>query len=198
MHLSRAVVLSGGPGAGKTTLLNALRQAGFPVVTESGRAIIQAQQQQGGRALPWADRQAFARAMLARDSAHYAANADAEGWVFFDRGIPDIRGYCRVAEIEEPPALDDCITRCRYYPTVFLAPPWPAIYAQDAERRQDFATATITFEHMRRVYTESGYRTLLLPCCDVAGRRDFVLRALEAGSGTASHQGTGGAPSDGL
>ncbi|WP_144401721.1 AAA family ATPase [Isoalcanivorax pacificus] len=198
MHLSRAVVLSGGPGAGKTTLLNALGQAGFPVVPESGRAIIQAQQQQGGRALPWADRQAFARAMLARDSAHYAANDDAEGWVFFDRGIPDIRGYCRVAEIEEPPALDDGITRCRYYPTVFLAPPWPAIYAQDAERRQDFATATTTFEHMRRVYTESGYRTLLLPCCDVAGRRDFVLRALEAGSGTASQQGTGGVPSAGL
>jgi len=198
MHLSKAVILSGGPGAGKTTLLHALRQAGFPVVPEAGRAIIRAQQQQGGRAVPWVDRQAFAREMLRQDSAHYAENAGSEGWVFFDRGIPDIRGYCRVAEIEEPQTLSDCIARCRYYHTVFLAPPWPAIYARDAERKQDFATAVATFEQMHRVYRECGYRTLLLPCCEVEGRRDFVLRALASGGGTASHQDTGGTPSAGL
>ena len=198
MQLPRAVILTGGPGAGKTTLLNALHRAGFPVVPEAGRAIIQAQQQQGGSALPWVDRQAFARAMLAWDRARYTTHASMTRWVFFDRGLPDIRGYCRVAGIGEPPGLDGYIARCRYHATVFLAPPWRAIYAQDAERKQDFGTAVATFEQMRAVYTECGYRTLRLPCCDVPARRDFVLRALGIAGGTASHRNTDGAPPAGL
>ena len=49
-------VLTGGPGSGKTTLLTALKNEGFEVMPESGRAIIQAEVEQCGSALPWADR----------------------------------------------------------------------------------------------------------------------------------------------
>jgi len=177
----RFVVVTGGPGAGKTTLIEALEAAGFGRTVEAGRAIIQAEVAAGGTSLPSADREAFADRMLDWERrSHEAARDRASvrgGPVFFDRGVPDVIGYRRLAGLPVPAALDRAARRLRYHRRVFLAPPWQEIFHADAERKQDFAEAVRTCEAMRAVYGEYGYEVVELPRVTVAERVAFVLAA---------------------
>ena len=45
---------------------------------------------------------------------------------------------------------------------MFIAPPWPDIYAQDTERRH-FAEAVRTYDAMVECYTSYRYRLIELP-----------------------------------
>ncbi|MEN3749717.1 AAA family ATPase [Sphingomonas sp. HF-S3] len=176
-------VITGGPGSGKSTLIDALRAAGHAVVAEAGRAVIREQGAAGGDALPWMDRVAFARAMLARD---LAAFRDAEGETFFDRGIPDIQGYLHLIGEAPLAEVDAAVRTCRYAGTIFIAPPWREIFVQDAERRQDFAEACRTCDAMRIVYARAGYDLIELPLASVEARLAFVLDCLGGRQGTQS------------
>jgi predicted ATPase len=91
---SRFFVVTGGPGAGKTTLLEALAARGYACAPEAGRAVIREQVASGGTALPFADRQGFAERMLEHDIASYQRVQAQAGVTFFDRGIPDVIGFC--------------------------------------------------------------------------------------------------------
>lgn len=64
--------------------------------------------------------------------------------------------------------------RFRYHRQVFVAPPWPEIYAHDTERRQSFAEAVRTHESMVATYTEFGYDLIPLPLSTVEDRVRFV------------------------
>ena len=68
--------------------------------------------------------------------------------------------------------------RYQYARTVFVAPPWRAIYVTDKERKQSFAEAIKTYDLMVRVYEELGYRNVELPQCTAEERADFVLQNL--------------------
>ena len=172
---TRRIVVTGGPGAGKTSLIAALERRGLPHAPESGRAIIQAQVATGGTALPWADRAAYARLMLLRDRDAHARAEALGGPVFFDRGAPDIVGYLRLCGLPIPDDLAAAALALRYDPRVFIAPPWPEIFTNDAERRQDFAEAVRTHDAMAQVYSELGYTLVALPRTTVEDRADFVL-----------------------
>lgn len=171
-------VLTGGPGAGKTTLIEALAACGLAVVRESGRAVIRAEEARGGTALPWADRLAFADAMLAQDIAAYDAALAHGGPVVFDRGIPDVLGYLLLEGFAPPSALHDAVARHRYAQTVFVCPPWPEIYATDNERKQTPDVAARTCDVMREVYGDLGYRLVEVPRVPVRERVGFVLAAI--------------------
>jgi predicted ATPase len=171
---ARFYVITGGPGAGKTTLIEALRLAGYAVVEEAGRAVIREQVSSGGNALPWGDTAAYARLMLERDAAAWRAAHDTPALVFFDRGIPDIQGYLHLIGAPPLPDVDAAVIAHRYAPTVFAAPPWPEIYAQDAERKQDFAEAVRTFDAMCGTYATLGYTLIELPRAAVAERVAFL------------------------
>lgn len=67
----------------------------------------------------------------------------------------------------------------RYQDIVFIAPVWPEIFAQDAERRQDLAEAERTWEAMAAVYPAYGYRLVELPKAPTADRVALVLRSLD-------------------
>jgi predicted ATPase len=69
MTEAKLVVISGGPGAGKTALIEELRRRGYSCSSEVARQIIQEQMSVGGDALPWADRERYARLMLDRSVA---------------------------------------------------------------------------------------------------------------------------------
>jgi predicted ATPase len=136
--------------------------------------------------LPWADRAdraRFAALMLDRELHSYRrAVAGVDGPVLFDRGLPDLVGYLRLEGLPLPAAVHTAARELRYHHRVFIAPPWPAIYARDAERRQSFELAVRTYEAMAEVYPEYGYELVPLPLVPVEERVVFVRSCLGVGS----------------
>lgn len=167
-------VVTGGPGAGKTTLLEAAAKAGYRTVPESGRAIIRLQEAIGGRALHYADSAAYAELMLDRDMQNHQLFAASDGAVLFDRGVPDLVGYCRLVGIEDAGHFYRAAELFRYNRKVFLAPPWRDIYVQDNQRQQDWSEAVHTFECIANAYSELGYDLIELPLAPVAERLAFL------------------------
>lgn len=168
-------VVTGGPGAGKTTLLAALAAAGHAVAPEAGRAIIRAQLAIDGPALPWRDRTLFAELMLNFDLRSHGEARGGAAPVFFDRGVPDSIGYLRLCGLPVPEHFHRAARTSRYARIAFAAPPWREIYAQDAERKQDFAEAERTYEAVTAAYREHGYELVELPLADVTTRAAFLL-----------------------
>lgn len=167
-------VITGGPGSGKTTLIDALASEGVRHMPEAGRAIIQDQVDIGGTALPWADRKAFATLMLAWEMRSYREALTASGPVIFDRGIPDVIGYLRLCGLPVPATALRAAEQRRYASKVFIAPPWTAIFGQDAERKQTLAEAEATFHAMVDAYSGLGYELVELPLVPVTERAKFV------------------------
>lgn len=62
----------------------------------------------------------------------------------------------------------------RYARTVFIAPHWPTIFGEDAERRQTAREAEATHDAMVQAYAELGYDLMPLPQVSVAERAAFV------------------------
>ena len=174
----RLFVITGGPGSGKTTLIEALVAAGLDTSPEVGRRIIQDQQAVDGQALPWRDRGLFAEMMLAFEMANHAAAARQPGPVLFDRGVPDVIGYLDLIGFPVPDHMDRAARRLRYNRRVFIAPPWPEIYRNDGERRQDLDEAARTYEAMVRTYGRYGYALVELPRAPVESRVAFILDVL--------------------
>ena len=181
----RFFVVTGGPGSGKSTLIAALsepsRQAGSGschAMPEAGRAIIQDQVAIGGTALPWADRLAFAELMLSWELRSHRMAGALSGPVIFDRGVPDVLGYLRLSGLAVPAHVERAASLFRYNRRVFLAPPWPAIYVGDAERRQTPAEAEATCRAVSQAYAGLGYELVPLPLAPVAERVAFVRRTI--------------------
>lgn len=171
-------VISGGPGAGKTTLLAALRQDGLMGVDEVSRQLIREQVALGSARVPWQDLAGFAELALARMVAQHRRAARHGGVTFFDRGIPDVLAYLAVAGLPVSPAHRAAAAAHRYQNPVLLAPPWPEIYVNDAERWQTFAEAETLYHALRATYRGLGYDVLELPRTSVAARVDFVRTAV--------------------
>ncbi|WP_026793204.1 AAA family ATPase [Pleomorphomonas oryzae] len=171
-------VVTGGPGAGKSTLIEALARRGIGSMPEAGRAIIRDQVAIGGPALPWGDRALYAELMLGWElRSHHEAEAMA-GPVVMDRGLPDIVGYLRLIDLPVPAHIEAAARRFRYNRTVFLAPYWQAIFAQDAERKQDGKEAEATAQMMAETYAALGYEVIELPRTSIEARADFVMERL--------------------
>jgi len=173
----RFYIITGGPGSGKSTLIAALAAQGRHAMPEAGRAIIQDQSAIGGSALPWADRALFAELMLAWELRSYREARALSGPVLFDRGVPDVTGYLRLCGLPVPAHVQCAAELFRYNRRVFIAPPWAEIFAQDAERKQDFAEAEATYRSLVETYTELEYELIELPRVSVAERAAFVLAA---------------------
>jgi predicted ATPase len=169
------VVVTGGPGSGKTTLIEALAAAGHHVQSEAGRAVIRRQTVIDGQALPWRDRTLFAELMLDHDLEAHGASASSPEVVFHDRGLPDVVGYLELCGLPPPHHLLTAAREFRYARRVFIAPVWPEIFGQDAERRQDLDEARRTHDVMRAVYPRFGYELIELPQVSVEARVAFIL-----------------------
>ena len=169
------LLLTGGPGVGKTTLLEHLRARGECCVEETHRRVIREQVASGGSAVPWLDLQAYGERTAREDIAIFDAMADVEQRVFFDRGIPDTGG----PGFTPPPWLVEAWRTRRYNAHVFVPPPWPQIYHQDAERKQTFEDCLVTHEVVLETYRALDYEPVLLPLTDVETRADFILAHLD-------------------
>lgn len=174
----RFFVLTGGPGAGKTTLVEALRARGYATTKEAGRGVIREAQQDDSGALPWLDRERFARRMFEWELGSYRQAQREESAVFFDRGLPDTLGYLRLEGLEVPPSMEEEAWRLRYNGNVFVAPPWKQIFGRDEERRQSWEVAVRTYETMVRTYADFDYSIVELPRAPIPERVSFVLETL--------------------
>ena len=168
-------VVTGGPGSGKTSLIEALARAGYAHTVEAGRAIIQDQIAIDGPALPWRDPLAFAELMLSWELRSYRMAEETTGPVFFDRGVTDLVGYLTLVGRPVPAHVARAAGRFRYNRRVFVAPPWPEIYTQDAERKQTQEEAVRTYEALVTAYSNCGYVLVSLPLVSVEDRVRFVL-----------------------
>jgi predicted ATPase len=167
-------VITGGPGSGKSSLIQALANAGLRHMPEAGRAIIQDQVSIGGSALPWSDRRAFAELMLGWELRSHREARAVPGPVICDRGIPDIVGYLTLCGLPVPDHVQRAAELFRYHRTVFIAPHWPEIFSQDAERKQDAKEAAATCRMMAEIYPKFGYDLVHLPLASIAERAAFV------------------------
>jgi predicted ATPase len=177
---SQLVVISGGPGAGKTTLLLELERRGLRCAPEVARQIIQEQVRDEGNALPWGDQERYCRLLLERSIASYWKDAEAEETIFFDRGIPDVLCYSRLAGLGLEEEVMAACCEWRYASRVFLAPPWEKIYVTDAERWQSFDETVRTYELIVEAYRDCGYEVVEIPRAQVEARADFLLSAVSS------------------
>lgn len=175
----RLIAVTGGPGSGKTTLIDALRAVGFATTPEAGRALIQDQSAIAGPGLPWNDAALFTELMLSWELRSYRRALRRHGLVFFDHALPCIPGYLRLIGRPTPAHVDAAVRSFPYCRQVFVAPPWPEIYRNDAERRQTFDEARHTCEAMTEAYRHYGYELVELPRDSVSERLRFVRSHLD-------------------
>lgn len=174
----RHAVLTGAPGAGKTTLLDAAAAAGIATSPEVARELLRAP---GGMALRGADPLAFAEAMLEAHLREYRRFAGHPGPVLFDRGFPDVAGFYDLTGRAVPQPVDRACRDWRYHGPVFRAPPWQAIYAQDAERIQTWEEAVESDRAVTAAWKRYGYTVQDLPLTDVETRLDYLRKKLKDG-----------------
>lgn len=174
----RAVVITGCSGGGKSTLLGELARRGHRVFAEPGRQIVREQDWISGDAQPWTAPAKFAELALSRGLHQRITAAEAGGLVFFDRSVVEPLAALERLGLPVPDHFRRAAEVCRYDRTVFVTPPWPALFHPDAERRHGFGDAVAEYGPLTATYARLGYRLVELPKVDVAARADFVLETL--------------------
>ncbi|MEH0712159.1 ATP-binding protein [Vibrio owensii] len=177
--MNNLIVFTGGPGAGKTSVIEKLIEVGYICAPEVGRKVIKQQVALDGDALPWKDKIAFRDEMVREEKKHHQAFEQLNELVFFDRCIVDSYGYSQLENLPIPQALMDACQRIRYANPVFIFPPWEAIFANDEERKQDFAEAVRTYQAMVATYQQHGYELIEVPTMSIEQRVDFILERLK-------------------
>ncbi|MEX0312409.1 MAG: AAA family ATPase [Tateyamaria sp.] len=170
------VLVTGCSGGGKSTLIDALASLGFATVAEPGRRIIAEVRETGGDALPWRNMKAFvARAV-------YMARADIEaakattGPVFFDRGLVD--AAVALHHLIGTPLTDSLGSDRHYTSPVFVAPPWPENFRQDADRQHGFDAAVDEYDRLCDALPRLRYKVVEMPKVPVSDRVTFILTTL--------------------
>lgn len=173
-QMTRRILVTGCSGGGKSTLLAALSDAGCQTLPEPGLRIVTEELAGDRSALPWVNPGRFARRALRMARADL--DAARGGLVIFDRGMIDAaidlrhrEGIALSVSLGGPSPYDNL---------VFLAPPWPEIYAIDAGRQHGLQDAIAEYDRLVRGLADLGHDTILLPRLPVAARRDFVLKTL--------------------
>lgn len=141
------------------------------MVEEPGRRIVAEELAGDGAALPWMDPVAFARRAIAMALTD-RADAPAEGWVFFDRGLID--AVVALEHLTGEPVVEALGRVHRYNPRVFLAPPWSEIHVVDEARQHGLDEAIAECDRLTAAYPALGYQVSVLPKVSVAARADLV------------------------
>jgi predicted ATPase len=170
----RLVVVSGCSGGGKSALLAEMARRGYQAMPEPGRQIVKEQTYIGGDGLPWANVPKFVELCVSRAMHFYNIAKPSDRCVLFDRSIVDAVAFLARQGLPTPPYLRHALERHRYAPTVFLAPPWEALFERDRERRHAFAAAVAEYEDLLQAYPAGGYAVEFIPQATVGERADFL------------------------
>jgi predicted ATPase len=176
----RFFVLTGCSGGGKSTLLEALARKGFATYPEPGRQIVREQLAIGGDALPEESPLRFVELVVSRAIAQRVAAARAGRIAFFDRGPIDALAYLEMKGLPVPAWLVNAVGLLAHNSLVFVLPPWPEIFRQDAERRHDLSAAQAEYAALLPTYRRFGYRLEVVDQAPVEVRAETVAAAVAA------------------
>ena len=172
------VVITGGPGTGKTTIIDGLIEQGYSCFPEISRQITLEAKQQGIEQLFLENPLLFSELLLeGRKKQFQSATIDQAEIAFLDRGIPDILAYMHYIG-DSYPAFFDKACKDHSYSTVFVLPPWEAIYESDEARYENFEQAKLIYDHLKETYQKYGYRLIEVPTGTVEQRILFILNKL--------------------
>jgi predicted ATPase len=154
-------------------VLRELVGLGHRGVPEAARETIAEQRAISGQGVYDRDPALFVQLMLERALTDLGSAASSEQPVFFDRGIPDLVGYCQLFDLD-PTRAWEAARLHRYNNVVFAMPPWPEIYTTDADRKMTFEFAAAFGRHVLTVYEELGYSVVDVPRSSPAERARFI------------------------
>ena len=161
MSSTKRVVITGGPGTGKSTILGLLAEQNYTVHQEVSRSVIKEELKNKSEILPWRDLSAFSDKVFDGQTAQYR-NAEEGATNFYDRGLIDVIAYLKKGHLPYD-KLQELAHHYPYHQTVFIAPPWPEIYSQDAERREDLEGMQAIHDAIVNSYLEFGYKIVEIP-----------------------------------
>jgi predicted ATPase len=177
---SLKIVITGGPSTGKSSLLKALSLYEVPCFEEISRQVTLEARQHGVTQLFVEDPLHFSQKLLdARIKQYKASLAIENPFVFFDRGIPDVKAYLNFAKTPHPNFFHQAGLDFRY-DCVFILPLWEEIYTTDSERYENFSQALEIQLQLQSYYTSLGYKPIEVPIGLVAERIEFIKQKLEA------------------
>src|SRR5262249_46225013 len=120
--------------------------------------------------------------ILRRDVEKYLRQPQTADWVFYDRGVIEALGMLQEVAPLPPRELATMLRTYAFHSSVFVLPPWEAIYAQDAERDQSFTEAVRVHARVTGWYRSCGYTLHEVPRLPPAERAQHVLRVLAGGT----------------
>ena len=197
---AKLVVVSGCPGSGKTTLLEEMGRRGFRVSPDPRRQLIKEELAIGGDGLPWRNIDRFIDLSVSRGMFFYNTalprpeqpplahvrpppmrETDAQRaheHVLFDRSLIDSIASFAQRALSTPDRYVAALARYRYANTVFLTPPWPALFVPNQDRQHSFEDALDEYQSLITSFQAHGYELVLIPRLPVAERADFLQVAL--------------------
>ncbi len=172
------IVITGAPGTGKTTLIKALKNEGFLCFDEISRAIINEYQLEGipnpfkTHAVQFSD-----RLFTGRVQQFTVAKNSSQKTAFYDRAIHDVIAYLQHTKSTIPNHYI-ATAKKNTYTSIFITPPWEAIYTKDNERFESFEEATKIHKSLINTYRNFGYTPIEIPLESVSNRVSFILKKL--------------------
>ena len=175
----KKIAITGGPGTGKTSIINLLIERDFICFEEISRQITLQARKDGIEQLFLTDPLLFSKKLLqGRIKQYNDASEQDTSVVFLDRGIPDVLAYMDFIGDDYPDEFEDAC-KTHIYDTVFILPPWEAIFTSDSERYEDFNQAKTIHHHLVNTYTRFGYDLLDVPFGTIEERVNFIQETLE-------------------
>lgn len=173
---NKLVVISGCSSGGKSTLLSELSDHGYTIMPEVGRELVKEQLALNSDALPWKEPIRFCELLIEKSIKRYHEamqfKSVQDSVIFFDRCFLEGISYFQTINIYK---YDYIVSELRYYPAIFMTPPWKEIFCEDAERKNSFENAVAEYDRLLEYYVKYGYKLIVLPKASVKERYQFVI-----------------------
>ena len=168
------IVITGGGGSGKSSLIEHFISQKICAIREAAREQIRVSLEQKSSALPWEDVVAFSKNVQAQMLLDYSKYPESN-FCFYDRCLLDVLAYLRMDDKDAYPGLMEDIEKHKYFPVVFILPPWKEIFRNDTERMEDFEETVRAYEVIRETYSLQGYQVVEIPKGSIEQRAQFIF-----------------------
>ncbi len=172
-------VITGGPCTGKSSTILELHNAGYMIIPEVSRSIIEEEQIKENPILPWTNLYTFNELVTAKQKLLEEKIEDnIHKLIFLDRGMHDNLVYCAYGDISIPPELL-FETQIKRYDHIFLLDRLP-LYVVDEQRKEDSEKGISLHAGFEKVYRDAGYDVTRVPVRSIEERAQFILDCIKS------------------